>query len=248
MPSRNVFTGVVALIFAGTGHAALAADTGSAASVPESTALAAAFGRNVTGEGHFNLGVQVDHGFDLIRSGKQAKAVKLFDQVIASADKSLVGDSRERLCRSDRAAHKANADNVVLVDGAVCDAHFGKGYALIDLGRGDLAEAELLKATQMAPDDAHFANEYAELFKSRRQWQKSYDLFAHAWAIVDKSTTGPDASMAARALRGMGYNKIQLGDLAEAEQLFHQSQEYEPNNEAAKIELGYIARKKAIGS
>src|SRR3546814_3056230 len=56
-----------------------------------------------------------------------------------------------------------------LVDSALCDAHFGKGFALIDLGRGDLAEAELLKAMQMAPDNAQFANEYAELFKSRSE-------------------------------------------------------------------------------
>ena len=59
---------------------------------------------------------------------------------------------------------------------------------------------------------------------------------------------GPDASLAARALRGMGYNKIEMGDLDAAENLFRQSQEYDPGSEAAKVELGYIARKKAIGS
>ena len=58
----------------------------------------------------------------------------------------------------------------------------------------------------------------------------------------------PRFPLAARALRGMGYNKIEMGDLDAAENLFRQSQEYDPGSEAAKVELGYIARKKAIGS
>ncbi|MCJ2179466.1 diguanylate cyclase [Novosphingobium album (ex Hu et al. 2023)] len=209
-----------------------------------------AFDHNVKPEAKFeaSFGAEVDQAFDLIRNGKQAKAVGLFDKVIASADQSLAGDSRTRVCRSDRTARSADPSHVVLVDGALCDAHFGKGYALIDLGRGDLAEGELRMAMQMAPGNAHFANEYAELFKSRREWQQSYDAFAHAWAVADKDKTGPDADLAARALRGMGYNKMQMGDLDEAAQLFRQSQDYEPGSEAAKIELSNIARKQAIGS
>lgn len=247
MLKRSAFAGVVGLLLAGTAHAAPVADTSSSA-IPETAALAMAFGHDAKPQAGLDVGAQVDKGFDLIRSGKQAKAVKVFDTVIASTDRNLANDSRTPLCNSDRTAARAAADRVVLVDGAVCDAHFGKGFALIDLGRGDLAEAELRKATEMAPGNAHFANEYAELFKSRRQWQESYDLFAHAWAIVSKDKDGPDAALAARALRGMGYNKIEMGDLDAAENLFRQSQEFDPRSEAAKVELGYIARKKAIGS
>lgn len=246
MLSRVVFAGLMGFLFAGAAQAASVAE----ASAPGTVALAVAFGHEVKPNAKFDptMGAQVNQAFDLIRSGKQAKAVNLFDKVIASADRSLAGDSRSPLCRSDRTAAVANPSQVVLVDGALCDAHFGKGYALIDLGRGDLAEAELLKAMRMAPGDAHFANEYAELFKSRRQWQQSYDAFAHAWAIADKGKTGPDASLAARALRGMGYGKMQMGDLDEAARLFRQSQDFEPGSAAAKIELGNIARKQAIGS
>ncbi|MCT2400466.1 tetratricopeptide repeat protein [Novosphingobium mangrovi (ex Huang et al. 2023)] len=236
------------LLFAGAAQAATVGQSSSSGSIPETTALAVALGHGMKPGTGLDVDAQVDKAFDMIRSGKQAKAVRLFDSVIASVDQSLAGDTRARLCRTDRNAGKADADKVVLVEGAVCDAHFGKGFALIDLGRGDLAEVELREATKMAPGNAHYVNEYAELFKSRRQWQKSYDLFAQAWAIVDKDPAGHDASLAARALRGMGYNKIAMGDLDDAERLFRQSQEYEPDNEAARIELGYIARKKAIGS
>jgi len=217
------------------------------------------FARDIGGGAVVNTALHVESrsdvskGFALIRAGKPAQAVKMFDSVILASEQALGGDARPRLCQSDSAAGPVAAGSIesgkaVAVSSAVCDAHFGKGYALVDLGRGDLAEAELRRATELAPDNAHFANEYAELFKSRREWQRSYDLFSHAWAIVDKDTKSDDASVAARALRGMGYTKIEMGRLDEAEKLFRQSLEYDPKNAGAKSELDFIAQKKAIGA
>ncbi|MFT4056411.1 MAG: tetratricopeptide repeat protein [Novosphingobium sp.] len=192
----------------------------------------------------FDAAAHVQQGYDMLRQGKQAQAVKLFDKVIADADQRLAGDMRQRLCRNGGAASGATVE----VDPALCEAHFGKGFALIDLGRGDLAEGELRQASQMAPGNAHFANEYAELFKSRRDWQGSYDLFAKAWAVVDKSTTGKDARVAARALRGMGFTKAAMGQYDEAEKFYDQSLQYDPKSEIARVELSNIERRKLIGS
>lgn len=214
-----------------------------------------AFARDIGGSAavvntalHVDSRNDVSKGFALIRAGKPAQAVKMFDSVILASEQALGGDARPRLCQSDAAAAPVAAGKAVAVSSAVCDAHFGKGYALVDLGRGDLAEAELRRATELAPDNAHFANEYAELFKSRREWQRSYDLFAHAWAIVDKSTAGEDAKVAARALRGMGYTRIEMGRLDDAAKLFRQSLDYDPSNVGAKTELDFIAQKQAIGA
>ncbi|WP_243652784.1 diguanylate cyclase [Novosphingobium sp. PhB165] len=201
----------------------------------------------VSGAAHAEYVGTVSRGFDMIRAGKPEKAVKLFDSVISASEQGLAGDARPRLCLSDNGGHAAPS-NAIMVSSAVCDAHFGKGYALVDLGRGDLAENELRRATELAPDNAHYANEYAELFKSRRQFQKSYDLFAHAWAIVDKNTKGSDAGIAGRALRGMGFNLIELGRLGEAKQMFEQSLLYDPGNSGAKSELDFIAQRQAIGA
>ena len=184
-------------------------------------------------------------GFDMLRAGRQAQAVALFDRVIARLDPPAQGDARARFCGSQGAEAVHGA---VTLDPAVCDAHFGRGFALIDLGRGDLAEAALRRATEMAPTNAHYANEYAELYKSRREWAESYRLFARAWSVADKTPGSPDASVAARALRGMGFNKMQLGDYDAAEELFRRSQAFEPDSLAAKAELGHLARRKAIGS
>lgn len=198
---------------------------------------------------------RTSRGFDLIRAGKPKQAIAEFDAVIAGADRSYLGDPRQRFCARDQrdarlvaGATGAVGKEPVLIDSAVCDAHFGKGYALIDMGRGDLAEAELRRATELAPFDAHYANEYAELFKSRRDWRTSLALFTRAWSVVDRNPAGPDAGLAARALRGIGYNEMMLGNLDEAERRFRQSLEFEADNKAARVELGYIARKKAVGS
>jgi tetratricopeptide (TPR) repeat protein len=190
-----------------------------------------------------------------IRIGKPAEAVKLADALIATiGPKEGAGTASTPYCahRGDTLGSALGAaarkENATFYPMALCDAHFLKAFALIDMGRGDLAESELQQAIALDPLEAHYVNEYAELYKSRREWQKSYDLFARAWGIVDKGRRGPDATIAARALRGMGYNKIEMMQFGEAETLFRQSQDYEPDSEVARSELQYIARKKAIGS
>lgn len=192
----------------------------------------------------FDAAAHVERGYNLLRQGKHDQAVKMFDKVIADSERQFAGDMRPRLCRSD-GQDEAGA---IVVDKALCEAHFGKGFALIDLGRGDLAENELRKASQMAPANAHFTNEYAELFKSRRDWQQSYDLFAKAWAVVDKTTGGADTKVAARALRGMGFTKAAMGQFDAAKGFYEQSLQYDPGSAIARAELGNIARRTAIGS
>lgn len=254
MIARIALTGVVGLLWAQPGLAepagAQVPDDGVAAhaTTARPVLVAANFGREIKPEARFDPVADVAEGFALLRRGKRAQAVELFDKVIASADQHLAGDPRPRLCRTAHDQRVVGHEAAVPVDDSVCSAHFGKGFALVDMGRGDLAEAELRKASDMSPNDAHFANEYAELFKSRRDWQSSYDMFARAWRVVDKSPTGADAKVAARALRGMGYTRIEMGRFDEAEQLFRQSQQYDPESPVARAELGTIARRKAVGS
>lgn len=235
------FAGVSTLVPAAP---ALAESPAASGPVVQAAAIAAIAPGADVAQARADLG----RGFDLLGAGRQEQAVALFDRVIAALDHRAPGDGRARVCRSGRDGAGSSGQSPVLVDGAVCDAYFGKGFALIDLGRGDLAEADLRRATEMAPDNAHFANEYAELYKSRRDWPEAYRLFARAWAVVDKAPRGPDAAVAARALRGMGFSEIGLGNYDRAEELFRQSLAFDPGSIAAKAELGHIARRKAIGS
>ena len=202
------------------------------------------------------LGPQQDEvvsGLKLIATGKPADAEKLFTSIIARFEAShdpavpyrctYDGDKAKRTI--ELSAPGMNGKKYTLGGYVWCAALFGKGFALIDLRRPDDAGPFLARAVEMAPADAHYVNEYAEWFKSRRQWQQSYDLFAHAWDIVEHDKQGTDRKIAARALRGMAYNKVEMGELDEAEKLYNRSLEFEPEHGGVRGELDYIAGLKA---
>ncbi len=126
-----------------------------------------------------------------------------------------------------------------------CDALFMKGFALIDLNRSSEAEPFLRRATELAPTNAHYLNEYAEWYKAARQWQRSYALFRKANDLAPLQPAEERDRRQARSLRGMGYNLIELGDLDGAELLMNQSLKLDPESQAAKTELQYIAEQRA---
>lgn len=143
---------------------------------------------------------------------------------------------------------KEQQRDAVAVDSAFCLAPFLKGFALIDLHRWDDAEPMLRLASESAPLNAQYRNEYAEWFKAMKQWQKAHDIFAEAYDLGQwESDEGARKFNQARALRGMGFTEIEMGDLDKAEESFRKSLKLIPNHEGAKSELQYIAnlRKKA---
>ena len=184
----------------------------------------------------------------LLQSGKPAAAVKIFDAVIADYEarhdpavpyRCTTGEAAKETIAY--ASKSLNGARFILGSEEWCTALWGKGFALIDLGKSTEAGPYLARSVEMDPMNAHFINEYAEWFKPQRQWQQSYDLFLRAWRTVDHDRKGLHRRVAARALRGMAFNMIELGDLNEAERLYRQSLDYEPEA-ATKVqnELDYI--------
>ncbi|WP_374527898.1 diguanylate cyclase [Novosphingobium sp.] len=198
---------------------------------------------------------EIDRGIAQLQSGDPKGATQSFGAIIAAYEKDYPSGPDYRCSVSAKhadylAGQLANApgtSDIVILGPNWCLALWGYGFALIDLNRSADAEVYLAKSVAMAPYDAHYRNEYAELFKNRRDWQRSYLEFSLAWEVVSHDPKGPDRSVAARSLRGMGFNKIELGDLDEAERLFKQSLEFDPDSPAAANELRYIARLRAAG-
>lgn len=190
---------------------------------------------------------ELDRAFQMVVNRDPAGAEAIFARVITDYEGRAEPD-REYYCAEDmedaaRVAARAmflDSDDVTILGPGWCQALFGRGFALIDLNRSNESGPLLARAVKMAPTRPHYLNEYAEWYKTRRQWQVSYDLFEQAWNLVDHDQDGPDRRIAARSLRGMGYNKIELGDLDGAERLFRQSQEYDRENPNAANELRYI--------
>jgi tetratricopeptide (TPR) repeat protein len=216
---------------------------------------------------------KLNEAFDDVHAGRPAKAEAIFSAVIAAYDRDYAGlevrcaeDLRDAavvgmlasligaqekissLTEGMKAGErKISADehvDVTVLGPGWCQAIFGKAFVLIDLNRPAEADPLLAKVVVMAPTKAHYLNEYAERFKSRREWQWSYDLFARASELARKGPDAADKKVEARSLRGMGFNKIELGDLDEAERLFELSLEIEPGNSGALSELKYIAEKR----
>ena len=195
---------------------------------------------------------QLLEGVQLLSAGKPAPAIKIFDAIIAAYEAkygtkiiyrcATPTSAKDTIADALQAALATKGKTIVIGSEEWCTALWGKGFALIDLGKTDEAGLYLARAVEMDPMNAHFINEYAEWFKPQRKWQQSYDLFLRAWRTVDHDKKGPNRRVAARSLRGMAFNLIELGNLKEAERLYRQSLEYEPEA-AAKVqnELDYIA-------
>jgi len=238
--TRNLFFGLsLALLALGQ---PLSADKGKDKSEQPRTETAPRFAADLL------VGVQ------LLQSGKPQEAEKIFSEIIAGYEKQY-GDKVIFRCANSPentlaaligAAAVAEKRKVVVGNEEWCTALWGKGFALIDLNRAAEAGPFLAKAVEMDPGNAHFINEYAEWYKSQRQFKRSHELFAQAWDTVDHDKQGPDRRVAARSLRGIAYNLIEEGDLDGAEKLYRQSLEYEPEAASGKVqpELDYIAEQR----
>lgn len=190
---------------------------------------------------------------DLLLRGKPAEAEKMFSAIIAAFESGHDAAVPYRCAYSDTAAatieyttRELKGKPFILGGDVWCTALWGKGFALIDLNRSDEAGTYLARSVAMAPLEGHYINEYAEWYKSRHDWMTSYNLFERAWQTEDHDPKGDKRRIAARALRGMAYNMIELGDLDQAEKLYKQSLDYEPEAEAkVNAELQFIAQKRA---
>lgn len=181
-----------------------------------------------------------------IVAGKPASAIDKADELIAAFNVRQA--KRAHACaesqeQAEALAKKNDAEvtmELTIVGPAWCDGYFYKGYALIDLGRGREALPWLQLAHDRAPLNAHYTNELAEWFKAQKDWKRSFGLFEEALKSAETAPEGQRALYKARALRGMGFNKIEMGQLDEAETLFNQSLTYQPDSPAAANELKYI--------
>jgi tetratricopeptide (TPR) repeat protein len=182
-----------------------------------------------------------------ISEGKPADAIKLVDPVIAAYDAEYSSSEKMVFCAANPTqsllalglAIDDKKDGVVL-DETWCKALFIKGFSLIDVNQSNDALAFLKKASEMAPFNAHYMNEYAEWYKSNRRWQESYDIFSNAREIASYMSKDVRKKTEARSLRGMGFAMIELGKLDEAEQLFQDSLKLIPKHSGALNELEYI--------
>lgn len=216
------------------------------------TLLIAALGSAVAGAAHATplsneeVGKAASSAFKEVLARNPAAAVEKSEPIIASFEemqangRTFCAQTNEQAAMLSLLEASKAPGKVKIVGLDHCAGYFIKGFALIDLGRAPEALKWLQLAHDRAPLHAHFTNELAEWYKASRQWQRAYDLFSEASDSADNATDADRNAFKARALRGMGYAKIEMGDLDEAERLFKASLKLTPDNPAAKGELEYI--------
>ena len=192
-------------------------------------------------------GAKIDQAANLIKAGQAAEAIKILDVVIADEgarhrDSSQIYFSARSLVEAIVYTGLAGAQskNSTILDDSWAYGHFLKGFALIDLGRSDEAKAEFDNAIGLAPMNSQFFAERAEWHKNRKDWSNAYADFESASNAAEFSPDDAKKAEKARALRGMGFVRIEQGEFKEAEKLFRQSLKLQPGNEGALSELEYI--------
>lgn len=170
-----------------------------------------------------------------------------------------------------RAAGGREGKDLVWAANTPAEALFLQGFAYIELHRYAEAARRLERAISYWPTNPRYLNELGHCHQAMREGERAIASFERALAacrefpfpwLLAQIERGPSPGetvglrqMArarhrvdeARALRGIGFQFIEMGKLEEAEAKFRESLEIEPGNVIAHNELGVIQQLREKG-
>jgi tetratricopeptide (TPR) repeat protein len=165
----------------------------------------------------------------LVKTGKSADGIKLLDEIIATLEARYAENPAQFFCARSMPETVVYAGlgvktkkAVTVLDQTWCYSYYYKGFALIDLGRGDEAKPYFDKAVAMAPMNSQFLGERGEWYKSRRDWPHALADFESAAGYAGFSPDEMKSFDQRRAWRGMSFVRVEQGRLDEAEKLLRQ--------------------------
>jgi len=190
----------------------------------------------------------VNVGARLLQEHKPSEAIDGLDKVIAHYEAKNREKPGTAYCARSPAEsllyllQAAKDKTTASVYGpAWCDAYFLRGYALIELGRTGEARAALERAVQLAPREAHYRSELAELHAREKNWNEALAAFDASAKMAEESEPQErKTTELGRALRGKGFVLVELGRLEEAEAIYRKCLEIDPADTKAANELRYV--------
>jgi len=120
-------------------------------------------------------------------------------------------------------------------------AYFAAGFALVDLHRNREAKEAFDAAIRLSPRNSKYLSERAHIDALEHNWRASLDGFKNSLDAVEFTPWDTKIPETTRALRGMAYAQIELGDLDAARALHGRVLELDPANTMSRDELRYIA-------
>lgn len=194
----------------------------------------------------------VGRGIELVQQGRCDQAVaEGFDPAIAiyaelyPSPGSLI---------ATRVPSQGMGGARTVISPAWSDAMYLRAFCLVEMHRFDEANAQLEEALALLPNDVVYSCELGHLRQAAQRWDDALVIYRAALANVEElersgALTGggllfgmslPDWRR--RALRGIGFTQIELGQLDEAEETYRRVLEIDPQDEQAIHELAVIAQ------
>lgn len=193
-------------------------------------------------------------GFRAIKAAKPDQALRVAEEIIIAEEQRFAGE--KRLINAARSLDEAvlyaglagtQHKSSIVLGSTWADAYFLKGFALIDLGRGDEARPWLDKAVALSPMNAQYLAERGEWFKNRKDWDRSFADFEEASAAAEFSPADSKSFERRRALRGMAYVRVEQARFAEARPYIQECLKLEATDTSCKNELQFIDEQQPKG-
>lgn len=129
-------------------------------------------------------------------------------------------------------------------------AYWARGYGYSEMNRFQDAEVELKKALALSPRDAQYASELAYVYQMERRFAESLELFKSVPEMLDTMEGWGDAEKKefhCKALRGQGYDLVELKRFDEAEAAYKACVALIPAEPKSLAEIEYIKGVRAKG-
>jgi tetratricopeptide (TPR) repeat protein len=191
-------------------------------------------------------------GLDLAAKGSPQVAIRdYYDRVIAYYEGTYNDEHKHYFsARSVKEAllyaldgAKTRADTLV-VSRTWVEAHFVKGFALVDLGQLDAARAEFDAALKLAPHNSQVRAELGSLYNRQKDFSKA--LESYQLAEQDAEFSPPEAKTldCIRAYHGLGYAYTELGQWDNADKMYRKALAIDSNDQLSLKELQYIQQRR----
>ena len=120
------------------------------------------------------------------------------------------------------------------------EAHFLRGYALLELGQLAQARAAVERALELSPKNSNYMAEIGFMYGAEKDWTKSLETYEASLAAASLSPQDARSQDTCRALRGQGYALIEMRRLDDAEKKYHECLKLVADDPASQGELRYI--------
>jgi tetratricopeptide (TPR) repeat protein len=187
-------------------------------------------------------------GRRLVQAGNPDQAItKYFDEVISEFDAKYDRSETRIFCaRSPEESFAylvtaaADEQSAEVLSSTWADAHFLKGYALLELGRLTEAKSSIEQAVVLSPYNSQYHSELGHIYQLEKDWHMALQYFQDAERFAVFSPPASKSFELGVARRGAGYVFVELGRLEEAEEKYLLCLAEDPDDVRAKNELEYV--------